>query len=108
MAEKNAAEKKAKKDTGSRVKAVLGGKSHKGKKKKLKGMHVRHAASGGYIAKHEPEMDPAAAGPQDSPEHIVPDMEALKSHMEEHMGQPGEGGGEEPAAPAPAPGAAAV
>jgi hypothetical protein len=91
-----------------RVSEVLGGKkpSKKSDKKpakkkggkKTKGMHVRKADSGGYIAKHD-------SGPDGQPgeEHALPDMAALQAHMNDRMEGP-----EEPASSGmPVPAAAA-
>src|SRR5258708_596253 len=104
------AEKKAKKDTPGRVKEVLGGKSSKkkSKKKKLKSMRVSHADNGGYIAQHEPAPEEGASAGAAAPQqeqHIIPDMDALKAHMEDHMSQPGQGdgGGDGGGQPAPSP-----
>lgn len=70
------------------------------KVKKVKGMHVRKATSGGFIVKHD--MD-NAGGPSDGKmpeqeEHAIPDMAALQSHMQDHMGEEEAG----PSAGAPA------
>ncbi len=70
------------------------------KVKKVKGMHVRKATSGGFIVKHD--MD-NVGGPSDGKmpeqeEHAVPDMAALQSHMQDHMGEEEAG----PSAGAPA------
>jgi hypothetical protein len=72
------------------------------KVKKVKGMHVRKATSGGFIVKHD--MDNAGA-PSDGKmpeqeEHAIPDMAALQSHMQDHMGEEASAGA--PAAAAPA------
>ena len=50
-------------------------------KSKVKGMHVRKAENGGYISTHELLNDPMTgkAGPEQ--EHILPDLAALKEHM---------------------------
>lgn len=53
----------------------------KKKKHKVKGMRVRKATTGGYIAHHD-EMMPGEDGtmpPQE--EHVLPDLAALKDHM---------------------------
>ncbi len=70
------------------------------KVKKVKGMHVRKATSGGFIVKHD--MD-NVGGPSDGKmpeqeEHAIPDMAALQSHMQDHMGEEEAG----PSAGAPA------
>lgn len=71
-----------------RVAALMGGKKKSEKKpakkkggKKVKGMHVRKADSGGFIAKHDAPDEGAAE------EHVLPDMAALQSHMSDHMGE---------------------
>lgn len=81
------------KEKNDRVSAVLGGKksskkSAKKKAKKVAGMHVRKAANGGFITKH----DDAPEGE----ENALQDMAALQGHMQDHMGE--EAGG----VPAPA------
>jgi hypothetical protein len=56
-------------------------------KHKVKGMHVRKADSGGFIAKHE-DMMPGEDGVMPPPqEHVLPDMGALQQHMQDHMGE---------------------
>jgi len=57
----------------------------KTKKKKIKDMHVRRAASGGYITKHPNE---AGSLMHEDPDlhHALPDMGALQQHMAENMG----------------------
>lgn len=65
----------------------------KSAKKQVKGMHVRRAKSGGFIAKHD--MDEGQTGQPD--EHVLPDMSALQSHVDDHMG-----GEMQESAPAPA------
>lgn len=61
-------------------------------KKEVKEMHIRKA-NGGHIVVHKharPDLHP-------DEEHIVPDMDALHDHLEEHMGDenPGENEGME-------------
>ena len=63
-------------------------------KVKVNEIHVRRA-QGGFIAKHLPEpgpgkdfQDPDQA--QESNEHILPDIEALKEHLATHFGPGGE------------------
>lgn len=81
------AEDKEKKEP-KRAKNVLGGKSKK-KKKPVHRMNIRHAASGGYIAEHQ--FKPSMNGPAQEPEeHAIPDMDALKAHVEQHMAEPPE------------------
>jgi hypothetical protein len=76
-----------------RVSSAMGGSRKKSKTKKKKGgkhvheMHIRHGASGGYIAKHH--FKPGADGmPQEPEEHAIPDMDALQQHVADNM-QPG-------------------
>jgi len=83
MAEKDKKESPAKK--------VLGGK--KKSKRHVKEMHIRHAKSGGYIARHDLEKGQAGEPPEQE-EHILPDLSALQNHVAENM-QP-----QEEAAPA--------
>jgi len=91
-------EKKEKKEPEKKDK-----KSKKKGGKRVKEMHVRRGASGGYIAKHDFERPTDASQPMpESEEHILPDMEALHDHMDEHMGEEQQeaAGGGEPQAPA--------
>ncbi len=78
-----------------RASDTLGGASKhsehkKHKKKKVRSIHIRPGASGGFIAKHEMEPEgPDESGvtaPPEPNEHVIPDMEALKQHLQEHMG----------------------
>ena|ERR1700726_4880207 len=89
----------------SKGKSALSGGSKKSKHPHE--MHVRRGHSGGFIVKHHHAPDDQGMVPE-SEEHVVPDMDALQSHMQEGMGdQPPVGG--MPAAPAaagPAAGAA--
>lgn len=66
----------------------LGGSKPKGKHK-LTGMHLKHAANGGYIAKHEVQHEDGQPGPGNGKEHIHPDMEALLAAVQQHMQQGG-------------------
>lgn len=95
---------------GSRAKAVLGGAHEKTKKAGSKSGHpvheirARRAASGGFIVEHHFKHD-GAEPHQPMEEHQVSDLDQLKQHMEEHMGdQPdgdaGPGGDPEAAAAA--------
>lgn len=71
---------------------------HKSKHRKgLHEMHIRKAASGGFIAKHPDSRgrmnhDGADAETGENLQHVLPDMEGLHDHMEQHMGgaEPGE------------------
>lgn len=73
-----------------RAKEVLGGhkKSDK-KKKRVHKMHVRRAANKGYIAEHhfQPEEgeDGVMGAVPETEEHVIPNLEAMKSHFAEHM-----------------------
>lgn len=95
-------------DTKKRGESVMSGSKPKPKTKKKKAgkkpvheMNIRHAANGGFIAKHSFKPSPEDAAPQDE-EHAIPDMDALHQHMDDHMSMP------PPAAPpvSPSPGAA--
>lgn len=96
-----------KKDNPKEEKAEHKKAAKKGKKKgpRVHTIHVKRA-HGGFIVNHEHEMGPEGKtmSPEENPPHVVPDLEALKSHIEEHMGE-GEGpeGLEEGSTPAPAP-----
>lgn len=62
----------------------------KEKKPKLHEMHIKRAASGGFIAKHPNEH--GSLNHEDGRfHHVVPNMDALHDHMEEHLGEPEEG-----------------
>lgn len=68
--------------------AMSGKKKSKSKGKKggkhVHEMHIRHAASGGYIAKHH--FKPGGGGaPQEPEEHAIPDMDALQQHVGDNM-----------------------
>lgn len=68
----------------------------KGSGKRIK-MHIRHADSGGYIAQHLDDGPETGTQSGNSSEHILPDLEALKQHVDDHMQQPEpEGEGQEP------------
>lgn len=73
-------------------------KKSKKKKHQVKAMHVRKADSGGYVATHELPSDESGM-PQPNQEHVLPDLNALKEHMD-HF-EP-EQGGEQAPAPMPA------
>ncbi|SRR6266568_837115 len=55
------------------------------KAKKSKGIHIRHGASGGFIAKHDamPKEDGSMG---DMEEHVLPNRAAVHAHIDEHMG----------------------
>jgi hypothetical protein len=70
--------------------------------KKVKGMHIRKAHSGGFIVKHDMSTEAGADGKMpEQEEHAIPDMAALQSHMQDHMGDEEASAGA-PAAAAPA------
>jgi len=77
----------------------------KPKKHKVKIMHIRKADSGGYVAGHElpPDMMTGKVPPEQ--EHILPDIEAMKQHVQDHMGPDEEEGQPAGATPAPTPSA---
>jgi len=78
--------------------ALGGGKKSKKSKKNMRHvheMHIRHAANGGYIAKHDIKND---QGGMDNEEHAIPDLQTLQAHVGDHMDQ----------SQMPAPGAAAA
>lgn len=75
-----------------RAGSAMGGSKKKSKSKKKKGgkhvheMHIRHAASGGYIAKHHFKPQPGGSGmPEEPEEHAIPDMNALTQHVQDNM-----------------------
>jgi hypothetical protein len=88
-----------------RVKSTMGGskkakKKSKGKKKSVKEMHIRHAANGGYIVKHDLEKD-SGGMPQEAEEHQVGDMNELQDHVADHMAEQPQAAQAQPAAAAP-------
>lgn len=91
----------------SRSKSVLGGGSKSkssGGHKKPHSVHVKHGASGGYIATHHFKHKPGEE-PQESEDHVLPDQDAMLAHMAENMPEEqGEmqGGAPQGAAPDPA------
>jgi len=59
---------------------------------KLHEMHIRKV-NGGYIVKHDHKsMDGKHTH---ATIHVLPDTDALHGHLEEHMGEPNPGEGEE-------------
>lgn len=61
------------------------------KKDKKKGPHeirVRHGASGGYIAEHHSHPAEADNGNTLESEHVIPDIDSLHSHVDDHMQEP--------------------
>lgn len=91
----------------SRSKSVLGGgKSHKSSgHKKPHSVHVKHGASGGYIATHHHKQKPGE-DPIESEDHVLPDQEAMLEHMAQNMPQDQGDAGGAPQGAAPAPAAA--
>lgn len=64
----------------------------KGKKKahrKVREMHIKPGANGGYIVRHDEEPDPSqvmAGGPtQEPPQFPIQNAAALHAHIDEHM-----------------------
>lgn len=53
--------------------------------KKVKHIAVRKADNGGFIAKHMHQ--PPHDMPDMDEEHVMPDMQGLKDHMEQHFGE---------------------
>ena len=92
-----------KKDTKSRAKSVLGGKKKK-KSGKVKEMHIRKAANGGFIARHDYHpSEPDQAGQSVTPpsdEHAIPGMDELQQHVSSNMSGPLQ----QPTQPTPMPG----
>lgn len=86
-----------------RVSSTLGGKSKKSSKKKKskskskskrgskkpRSIRIRKAANGGYVAEHEFDQ------PENNEVHQLQDMDELKQHLDENLGDEG-GGGETP------------
>lgn len=82
----------------SRAKSVMGGKKSSSKKSGHRPHHIEihRGKSGGFIVHHHFKSD-AGEMPQESEQHVVPDMNSLQSHVADNMGDQG---------PAPAPAAA--
>jgi len=66
-------------------------------------MHIKRA-HGGFIVNHEvePAEDGTMPSSEQNPPHVVSDMDALKSHVDEHMGGEEGGGSLAEAQPSPA------
>lgn len=79
-------------------------KSKKRSKKRPIEMRLRHAASGGYIAKHSFKPGPGEAAPEDE-EHAIPDLDSLHDHIDNHFSAPPKP--QAPAMPSPLAGAGA-
>jgi hypothetical protein len=80
----------------------LGGKKETKPKKEIKHMHIKHAANGGHIIKHEhthPEHHP-------DEEHTTKTDDELASHVLQNMGTPNPGEAEADAGQSGIPGAA--
>jgi hypothetical protein len=60
----------------------------KGKKGKTKTMHIRKADSGGFVANHDMLPEEMEGKMQQPPpqEHVLPDLENLKAHVQDHFG----------------------
>lgn len=91
----------------SRTHSTMGGgkkkSKKKGKGKKAHKMTIRRSANGGYIAEHSYQPEGPEQMAPEPEEHTVPDIEALKEHVGEHMA-PEE---QQEQAPAPSPSPAA-
>jgi hypothetical protein len=66
------------------------------KHRKVREMHIKPGAGGGYIARHDLEPDPSemagagggmagGGGMQESPQYPLADQAALHAHIDEHM-----------------------
>lgn len=92
-----------KRKTEEKVKTALGREDGGGGKKKthVHGMHIRRAANGGFIARHEmADEDGNPAIDAGANEHIIPDMDAAHDHLDAHMGDQPAAGDQQAAAPA--------
>lgn len=71
---------------------------HDMKGKRVREVHVRRGASGGYIERHDYDQHPEG---KTTDEHVRPDMDSVLASLQAHMGDmPGAG---EPPAPASPP-----
>lgn len=59
-------------------------KKKKGKKFRIKEMHIRRDSKGGYIAKHDLN-EPAEDGTNSEEAGNIPDMQALHKHIDDNM-----------------------
>jgi hypothetical protein len=64
-------------------------------------MHIRKADSGGYSARHEMMPDELTGKDLPEQEHLLPDLQSLHDHIDNHFGENEEGG--EPGSPSPSP-----
>lgn len=90
------------KETNAVADALGGGKPSE-KKAKLHEVSVRKAHSGGFIAKHHykhADGSTAHGHPKHESEHVLPNMDAVHAHMDEHMGDQDAAEQETPAADA--------
>ena len=77
-------------ETKKRGETVMGGgkkSKKKSKKKPVHEMRIRHAANGGYIAKHSFKPRPGEQ-PEEDEEHAIPDVNSLQDHVADHMSTP--------------------
>lgn len=71
---------------GKKAEAKGGGKKAKGKKK-IKRMIIEPADDGSHVIRHEQHQPEAMGGAHKEDEvYTAPDTEALKQHIEEHLG----------------------
>lgn len=96
-----------------RIKSAMAGNKKSGKRtksakkssgKKPHEVHIRHSENGGYLIRHSFKNQPGEM-PTDDKEYHANDMNELQNHLQEHLDNSPEGGGEEePQGGAPAPG----
>jgi hypothetical protein len=86
----------------SRSKSGMGGSKSKSKSSGSgpHEIHIKRAHGGGFIAKHHKKKKAGQLMDEEPQEHVLADLDQLKQHMDDHMGdQPpaGQGPMEEPA-----------
>jgi len=83
----------------SRSKSGMGGGKSKPKSSAHE-IHIKRAHGGGFIAKHHKKKKAGQIQDEEPQEHVLADLDQLKQHMDDHLGdQPpaGQGGMEEEA-----------
>lgn len=91
----------------SRSKSGMGGgkSTSKSKSSGAHEVHIKRAHGGGFVVKHHKKHKPGQLDQGEPEDHVISDMDQLKAHLDDHLGdQPPAGEGpapEQAAAPAP-------